>query len=366
MHRLLALALLTPALFPCDFSHLPPARPFSMEASAARGQFRRPAALLQVRLDQQPDDPDLNYQLSRALTALGDLDAALPLAEKAVAADPNSAKFHVQLAAVYGHQAEKASLFKQLGLARRARKELEAAYALDPRDFEAVYGLMRFDFAAPAVLGGDKVKAQQLADTLIALDPVRGYQAQAEVAHERKDAAAEEALLLQSIGTRPDYRRPEVYDAGMALAAYYVSINRSAAAEPIACAAVRADPARIEAWRMLAEMAALDQCWNELETLLAKAAARVPNDLSAHYAAAVAMGRSGHRRRRAEALLRQYLSQPAEANAPSLATARWQLANLLEQTGRVDEAIAELERAVSEEPSLEAARRDLRRLKKPS
>ena len=366
MHRLLALALLTPALIPCDLSHLPPARPFSMEAAIARGQFLRAAALLQTRLSRQPDNPELNYELARALTALGALDAAQPLAEKAVAADPNSARFHVQLAAVYGHQAEKASLFKQLGLARRTRKELEAAYALDPHNFEAVYGLMRFDFAAPSVLGGDKVKAQQLADTLLPIDSVRGYLAQAELARERKDPAAEEALLLKAMGARPDYRGPEVYNAGMALAANYVSTNRAAAARHLACAAVRADPSRIEAWRLLAEMAVADQCWNELDTLLAKAAARVPEDLSAHYAAAVAMLRAGRHRHRAEALLRRYLKQPAEAGAPSLATARWQLANLLEQAGRVDEAIAELERAVAEEPTLEAARRDLRRLKKPS
>ena len=366
MHYRLALALLTPLLCACDLSHLPPARPFSIGAAVARGQFVRAAAVLKTRWQQDSDNPDLNYQLSRALAAIGELDAALPLTEKALAANPQSADFHVQAAAVYGHQAEKASLFKQLGLARRAKKELEAAYALDPRNVEAMYGLMMFDQQAPAFLGGDKVKALQLAEAISALDPVRGLQAQAQLAHERNDPIAEEALLRQAVGSNPVYSNPETYNAGMDLAALYKSNGRAADASQLACAALQADPARIDAWRLLVEMAAADQCWNEIETLLKQAAVYVPDDLSAHYAAAVAMLRAGRHRHRAETLLRRYLAQPPEANAPSRATARWQLATLLEQTGRVDQAILELERAVADEPSLEAAKRDLRRLKKAS
>lgn len=332
----------------------------------ARGQFLRPAAVLKARWEQQPENPALNYQLSRAWSALGDLDGALRLAEKALAADPDSAQYHVQVAAVTGHQAEKASLFKQLGLARRTKKELDAAYALDPRNEDALYGLLLFDYAAPSMLGGDKVKALQFADALTSINPARGYAAQAQLANQRKDAVAEEALLLKAIGVRPDYGDPEVYNAGMALAALYQATHRTADAEQTACAALRADPARIDAWRLLAEIAVTDQAWNELEHLLQKATVQVPDDRSAHYAAATAMLRAGRRRHRAEALLRQYLRQPAEAGAPSLASARWQLAGLLEQTGRVDEAVAELERAVADEPSLQAARRDLQRLKKPS
>ncbi len=366
MHRWLALALVTPALSACDLSHLPPARPFSLEAAVARGQFVRAAALLTARWQQDRENPDLNYQLSRALSAIGELDAALPLAEKASAANPQSADFHAQLAVIYGRQAEKASFVKQLGLARRAKKEFDAAYALDPQNIEALYGLMMFDNAAPTFLGGDKAKALQLADAMAAVDATRGLQAGAQLAHERKDAAAEEALLLKAIGPWPDYREPEAYNAGMALAAHYQSTNRAADAGRIACAALQADPGRIDAYRLLVEMAAAEQCWNEVEDLLRGATARVQDDLSAHYAAAVAMLRAGRRRHRAEALLRRYLAHPPEANAPSLATARWQLASLLEQTGRVDQAIAELERAVAQEPSLEEAKRDLRRLKKAS
>ena len=61
--------------------------------------------------------------------------------------------------------------------------------------------------------------------------------------------------------------------------------------------------------------------------------------------------------------LEKYLAQPTDGSAPSHAMARWQLATLCEKELHPDEAVAQLELAVAEEPSLEAARKDLKRLR---
>lgn len=66
---------------------------------------------------------------------------------------------------------------------------------------------------------------------------------------------------------------------------------------------------------------------------------------------------------RAERYLRKYLTQEAEAESPSHAAARWRLGLVLEQPGRKAEAISEIEAAVKAEPSIEPAKKDLKRLK---
>ena len=67
---------------------------------------------------------------------MGNLEVAVKLAEQAVSLEPGNAAYHVQLAAACGRLAEKASLFKQLSYARRAKKELDLCllYTSDAAD----------------------------------------------------------------------------------------------------------------------------------------------------------------------------------------------------------------------------------------
>jgi tetratricopeptide (TPR) repeat protein len=368
VNRYCALFWLVSACSACDLTHLGPvsAQPPSIQQSFAKGQFRRPLESLKTLVAQKPDDPVLNWQMARALSGVGDFEAAMPFADKAATAEPSSATYHVEVAAIAGMQAQRASLFKQLGLAKRAKKELDLAYALDSKNIDALYGLMLFDYAAPAMLGGDKAKAQQMADAIGALNPVRGYAAQAELAAEQKNFEKQQAVLQQALGSKPDLSNPDVYAMASSLASLYRTQDKFAKAEALGCAMVQQDPARIDGWRVLIAMRAHDQCWNEVDDLLTQAHRRVPEDWSGYYAAADEMTRMGHHLRTAEGWLRLYLSKPVEGNAPSLAAAHAELARILEKHGQVPEAIAELEAAVSQDANLEAARKDLKRLKKTS
>jgi tetratricopeptide (TPR) repeat protein len=60
--------------------------------------------------------------------------------------------------------------------------------------------------------------------------------------------------------------------------------------------------------------------------------------------------------------VRAYLSQSAEGNEPSLAAAHWRLGLILEKEGHKDQAKQELQEALQLDPSLEAAKQDLKRL----
>ena len=264
------------------------------------GHFRRAEAILVPLAEANPDDPNTAWLLSRAKAALGDLDTSLKLAEKAVAADDTNADYHVQLAATCGRIAEKANLLKQLTLAKRAKKELDTALALDPQNLDALYGLMLYYYAAPSMIGGDKKKAQQMADAMTTVDAGRGYLAQARLAHEMKDPVKEEEFYKKSIEANPQFYEPKA-----ALAGFYLNLPKpdQASAENYACDALAADPGRADAWKSLAEIRVASQCWTELDNLLALAEQFDPDDLAPYYSAATAMlrisssGIAGRRKR---------------------------------------------------------------------
>jgi tetratricopeptide (TPR) repeat protein len=220
---------------------------------------------------------------------------------------------------------------------------------------------MLYYYAAPSLIGGDKKKAQQLAETMTTVDAGRGYLAQARLAHEMKDQAKEEDFYKKSIDANPQF-----YDSKAALAGFYLNLPNpdQASAENYACDALAADPGRAEAWKALAEIRVASQCWTELDNLLPLAEQFDPDDLAPYYSAATAMLRTSAQLEMAEAYLRKYVAAPVEANEPSLGSAHWQLGAILEKLERQDDAIAALAQAVDEEPTLDAAKKDLKRLRK--
>jgi hypothetical protein len=64
----------------------------------------------------------------------------------------------------------------------------------------------------------------------------------------------------------------------------------------------------------------------------------------------------------AEQLLRDYLGQPTEGQEPNQAAAHWRLGLVLEREGRKADAVRELQAAVSQDGTLDAAKKDLKRL----
>ncbi len=299
--------------------------------------------------------------LARIQLGFGQLEPAMALIEKRLAVDPQNAQLHVEAAAAAGRMAEHAGMLKQISLAKRVRKELDSALAIEPGNADAIYGLVLYADLAPSFLGGDKAQAQKLAEQLTALDPPRGYLAQARLAQDRHDAAAEEAFLKKAIEAGP-----RSYDAHLAYAIFHQKSGpaHSEQADEFACQSLYLDPTRAEAWQILAELCASEGCVRDVEGLIAAEQEFIPDDLSPAYFAALGFLEANTSLGYAESLIRMYLAKPQEGGAPSSGLARYQLALIQEKQGRWAEALDSLHIALQEEPTLDKAKQEAKRLEK--
>ena len=277
---------------------------------------------MEARIREAPDDALANFLLSQVRNAFGDHDSPLPLAEKAVALDGRTAKFHRQVAECLGVMAEHSNVVQQVFLARRFRKEIDAALALDPRDTQALRDRMEFYMLAPGIVGGDQKKASETAGRLRGIDAAEGLLAEARLASYQKRAGEAEKLLRQAAEVQP-----ASYKARIALAQFYAALapaNWDGAATA-ANSALALDRTRVDAYSILAEAFAARAEWPELDGLLDAARREVPDDLTPYYRAAERLLLTGRDTPRAQRYLRQYLSQPVEGNEPSATDARAKL-----------------------------------------
>jgi tetratricopeptide (TPR) repeat protein len=322
------------------------------------GHFLRAEQILDPIVKAFPDDAPALWLLSRAKAALGEFDDAMKLAEGALAADPSNAGYHVQVAAVAGRIAEKASFLKQLTFAKRARQELDAAVALDPASTDAQWGLMMYFYVAPSLLGGDKNKSIQIGEQLAALTPDLGRYYQGRLASQMKDADKAEAFYRQSA-----LENPLSFETSAALARLYIEEKPDQArAEKWACQTVHTDPTRADGWALLARVHTMCGCWTEAIEIARRADMIDGENQAAWYAiASVAVAR-GEQLEMAVDFLRKYLSQPVEGNQPTAAMAHMLLGMALGKMGKTGEAIGELKSALEKDPTLDAAKAEIKRL----
>lgn len=324
------------------------------------GHWKRARPLVEGLAKSRPDDALTLYLLARLEHAQGHREKALELAERAAAKDPASARYRYGVAECVGSMAQRAGPLKQLGLAKRFKREAEAALALDPRHVDAREGLIEFHSVAPGIAGGNDRRAAALADTLVTIDPVAGRLAQATLATRAKQDDRAFAALRQALAAG------DGYPARMGLARWHAADARKqyADAESHARAARDREPGRVGGWVMLAHLLTRQQRWSDLDALLAEAERAVPDNRTPCFQAARTMIADGREPARAERLLRRYLEQEPEWGMPTHATARWQLALALEKQDRRPEALTELEKALALDPVHESAKKELKRMKR--
>jgi tetratricopeptide (TPR) repeat protein len=323
------------------------------------GHWKRARAMVEARLRETPGDALSNFLLSQIRGAFGDRSAPLALAEKAVALDGRTAKYHRQVAEVLGVTAQHAGAFQLLLLGRRFRKEIDAALSCDPQDLQALRDLMEFYLLAPGITGGDQRKAVEVAGQIARIDAVEGLLARARIAEFRKEIAAKESLLRQAAEAQP----PK-YKARIALARFYLKGGHANlnAAEAQAKTAMNLDSGRVEAYAVLAAIYADRAEWSDLDSTLAVALREVTDDPVPHYRAAERLLTAGRDPVRAERYLRVYLAQEPEGNQPSAAEARWKLGLALEAQGRAADALAEFRESMRLDPESKSTQ-ELRRLR---
>lgn len=203
-----------------------------------------------------PSDAEAAALLSRVRKAFGDVDGALPLAETAVKLEPKVADYHWQLADIVGDMAERASVFKQFGLGRRFKQEAEAVMALDPAHIDSREGMLVFYIQAPGVIGGDRKKADQMAEEIGRIRSGAGLLARARVLTETKTAGDLEGLYRQAAEAAKS--ASVKYEATVALLNLYLSpkTSRPDAAEQQARALLNIDPHRAGPYAGLAALVA--------------------------------------------------------------------------------------------------------------
>ena len=288
--------------------------------------MRKPAflaiSLLSVRLFAA-SAPEL-AAAGKAALLRGDVDAAATAYEKAVAADPKNARYHLMLGEVYGTQAQQASLFSKAGLAKKTKEEFERAVELDPNFIEARMSLIDYYLIAPGFMGGSEDKAIEQATEIRKRDALDGHRAFARVyLHQKK----------------PDLARKEVVDA------------------------VREQPKSAKAHYVLGVfLMSNDKNWAGSLHELDAALALDPKYMPAHFRIGQNAVNSETNYARGEESLRKYLAYTPDETEPNLASAWYWLGRLQENAGKKAEARQSYANALKLAPQSKQVKEALQRV----
>jgi tetratricopeptide (TPR) repeat protein len=103
-----------------------------------------------------------------------DTEKAITHLERAVQLAPRDPDSHKALGDAYGRSAQKASIFKQLGFAKKCLAQYQRAAEIAPDRVEFHSSLFDYYSQAPGFAGGGFEKASATAATMKKLDPDRG------------------------------------------------------------------------------------------------------------------------------------------------------------------------------------------------
>jgi cytochrome c-type biogenesis protein CcmH/NrfG len=158
----------------------------------AAGRVDEAVASLGHRISNAPKDAESYNLLCRAYLTLGSWDQGISACEKAVSLDSENAQYHLWLGRIYGEKADHAGFLSAAGLARKVHAEFETAVRLNPNNADARTDLAEFYLEAPGIIGGGRDKAEEQAQKLSTLDPVKAGWVKGRLAEKNKDLAAAE------------------------------------------------------------------------------------------------------------------------------------------------------------------------------
>src|SRR5579872_657269 len=120
----------------------------------AEGQIDQAVAFLQQKLSANPQDAEAHNLLSRVYYSEEKWDEAITEGEQATRLSPNTSTYHLWLGREYGLKAEHVIFLSAIPLARKVRREFQAAVDLEPNSAEARSDLGEYFVEAPGFLGG--------------------------------------------------------------------------------------------------------------------------------------------------------------------------------------------------------------------
>lgn len=281
------------------------------EAALRSGDTKRARALAQSVLASSPEHAEALFWMGRAAFEEGKYGEATGLFERATKADATQSRYFEWYGNSLGNEAQRANPLRQPMLARRMKPAWEKAIELDPANLDARVSLIQFYVQAPGFMGGSKEKAYAMAEEIRKRNELRGLEELGKLYERDKRWADAE----------------QTYRTGMSLPSERPLMHMRLA-------------------NVLSASGQHDKAFGEYETLVR----RFPDERGALYALGRVAAVSGlHLERGAEAL-EQYLTRPAERNAPSHASAHYRLGNIREKQGRPADARSEYQRALALDP----------------
>lgn len=201
MHlRLCVLLCLTSAgLLAADSERLAEARKLHQEH-----HFAEARAAFESIIKAEPENPEALLGLGYAQMELGDLPASVATFEKLATLAPSVAHYQQALGDAYGLSAQKASIFSQMGLARKCIAAYDRAVALEPDNLRYRRARYEYYLSAPAIVGGGKDKALAELAEIERRDPLQGGLLRVELLLKDKHAADAFAVLHALREQRPE------------------------------------------------------------------------------------------------------------------------------------------------------------------
>jgi tetratricopeptide (TPR) repeat protein len=274
--------------------------------------------------DDSKEYAQAQYWLGRITFDEKKYDDAADFFEEAIDANDKVADYHYWYGAAMGSEAQGAGMMRKGFLAPKIRSAFEKTVELDPKNMDAMYGLVQYYLQAPSIVGGDKAKALEMANRMKTVDKARGHIQVANVylADKKTDLAEKEYQALLKLD-------PEKWDYQLALGNFYIATKQY--------------------------QKAFDQYENRLK--------KEPTDMRAQYQLGKVAAVSGLQLDRGEACLKAYLTWKPGPDDPKPANAQHRLGMVYEKKGNKVEAKKCYETAVKLDPNLKEAQELLAKLK---
>lgn len=256
------------------------------------GNYSGAMSILRALVSQDPGNAADHFWLGRCYYEIRDYANAVSELEKATQLDPNSSPYHDWLGRGYGEMAARQKSFL---LARRVKKEFQAAVQADGSNIDARRDLEEYLLQAPWIVGGSKEDALVQVDAIAQTSPVDGHLAKAD---------------YESAIGKPDLTVVE-YNAALAL-----------------------KPHSIEPYFEVANYYGLKGEGPEFTAMVEQAAQVSPKDARLPFYRGVAHILTGTNFPQAEEDLKAYIASSAErSDWPSHSRARFWLGQLYEKEG---------------------------------
>jgi Tfp pilus assembly protein PilF len=299
--------------------------PVSIRKLAVDQKFDAARAEVERLLKAKPADDSALVCMGEIYEREGKSGDAVDWYEKAVKVNDKDPQHHLSLAGALGTEAEKANKLRQPFLARRLKTELERAVALGPNLVDAHEGLMQYYTEAPGIVGGSIDKANEQAEIIAKLDPLRGHLARASIARHVGDGAKVESEYKAAIAEAPDS-----LSTSYMLGGFYESQKR----------------------------------WPDAAAVYERVITQRPTELMAHFYYGRLSALSGDNLERGEREMRYWIANaPPDAPMVTRSASHVRLGTILEHEGKRDAARVEYETALSINPKNADAKKRLDALK---